>query len=451
MDERQLRSLSRSTLVDLTSDVVLLMDKDGTILDSNVRALGRIDPQQFEVGKSFYDAVTTESREKVDALLQDNTPQWRQLNHPVSETDLDHPIRYCALPLGKGEKILSLGQDLLPLAELQQQLVAAQESAEQDYWRLRQAEARFQLLFEKARTPIFVATAEQARLIEANPAAQAIMKHSEIGNRRYLTALFHAGAEAQVEQLITQARASGSSEEQDLLLRDGVTTANVIITLLRQGNKASLIVQLDSSADPHSQQGEVQGSMQLLENLPEPVTILDNRQRVVWANLAFAELCQLASPEHAYERELSDWIGRSAVDVNVLFSNTQKNGTLRAFATVAVGEQHLRTDVDITAVTLDPRNSPMHMGLVIMTRRSEDREPSPAAPEATDVRVKNLIGQMPLKELVRESAEQIERLAIDAALSITDDNRAAAAEMLGISRQSLYFKLRRYGYLDPNE
>ena len=31
------------------------------------------------------------------------------------------------------------------------------------------------------------------------------------------------------------------------------------------------------------------------------------------------------------------------------------------------------------------------------------------------------------------------------ALEITGDNRASAAEILGLSRQSLYAKLRRYG------
>jgi DNA-binding NtrC family response regulator len=42
----------------------------------------------------------------------------------------------------------------------------------------------------------------------------------------------------------------------------------------------------------------------------------------------------------------------------------------------------------------------------------------------------------------------IERLSIEAALKITGDNRASAAEMLGLSRQSLYVKLRRYGMMD---
>ena len=44
----------------------------------------------------------------------------------------------------------------------------------------------------------------------------------------------------------------------------------------------------------------------------------------------------------------------------------------------------------------------------------------------------------------RETADLIEKLCIEAALRLTRDNRASAAEMLGLSRQSLYVKLRRY-------
>ena len=51
---------------------------------------------------------------------------------------------------------------------------------------------------------------------------------------------------------------------------------------------------------------------------------------------------------------------------------------------------------------------------------------------------------------MRESTDLIEKLCIEAALDMTHDNRASAAEMLGLSRQSLYVKLRRYGIGDLN-
>jgi DNA-binding NtrC family response regulator len=59
-----------------------------------------------------------------------------------------------------------------------------------------------------------------------------------------------------------------------------------------------------------------------------------------------------------------------------------------------------------------------------------------------------LVGKVSLKDIVRESTDLIERLCIEAALEITDNNRASAAEMLGLSRQGLYSKLRRFGFDD---
>jgi DNA-binding NtrC family response regulator len=59
-----------------------------------------------------------------------------------------------------------------------------------------------------------------------------------------------------------------------------------------------------------------------------------------------------------------------------------------------------------------------------------------------------LVGRVPLKDIVGETTELIEQLCIQAALELTRDNRASAAEMLGLSRQSLYVKLRRYNLGD---
>jgi DNA-binding NtrC family response regulator len=73
---------------------------------------------------------------------------------------------------------------------------------------------------------------------------------------------------------------------------------------------------------------------------------------------------------------------------------------------------------------------------------------SVAVPTRSVEQLTELIGRVPLKDLVREATDAIERLCIEAALDLTGDNRASAAEMLGLSRQSLYVKLRRYGLGD---
>jgi transcriptional regulator PpsR len=133
------------------------------------------------------------------------------------------------------------------------------------------------------------------------------------------------------------------------------------------------------------------------------------------------------------------------VNVDVLLANLRQRGSVRLFATVMRGEQGASTEVEISAAAIGGGTS---FGLQI---RDVGRRPSvdgPELPQQTAEQLTGLIGRVPLRELVRRSSDVIERLCIDAALKLTRDNRAAAAELLGLSRQSFYVKLRRYGLGD---
>ena len=61
------------------------------------------------------------------------------------------------------------------------------------------------------------------------------------------------------------------------------------------------------------------------------------------------------------------------------------------------------------------------------------------------------IGRTPLLQVVRETSDAVERHYIKAALQRVDGNRTAAAEILGLSRQSLHTKLNRYAAADGSE
>ena len=61
-----------------------------------------------------------------------------------------------------------------------------------------------------------------------------------------------------------------------------------------------------------------------------------------------------------------------------------------------------------------------------------------------------LVGSASLKEIVAETTDVVEKMCIETAVNLTRNNRVAAAEMLGLSRQSLYVKLRKYGLLNKD-
>ncbi len=95
--------------------------------------------------------------------------------------------------------------------------------------------------------------------------------------------------------------------------------------------------------------------------------------------------------------------------------------------------------------------NPSHIGVAMRdVGRRLSTEPSPGgAGQWLDFLVKQ-VGKTTLRKLVDEAVGVVERHYIEAALALAGGNRTVAAELLGLSRQSLYVKLNRYG-LDGGE
>jgi transcriptional regulator PpsR len=174
--------------------------------------------------------------------------------------------------------------------------------------------------------------------------------------------------------------------------------------------------------------------------------------RVLAANTAFLTMAQIGSAARAVGKSLDSWLGETGVDVDILLANLRQRGAVRLFASKLRGEQGLVTDVEISAnaVKFDGSQN-FGFNMRDVSRRFNPRsERSPGIPRSME-QLTDLIGRVSMKDLVRDATDVIERLCIDAALELTKNNRASAAEMLGLSRQSLYIKLRRYGLGEPGD
>ena len=186
-----------------------------------------------------------------------------------------------------------------------------------------------------------------------------------------------------------------------------------------------------------------------MDSGPDAVVVTEADGRILACNPAFVDLAQLASEEQARGESLERWLGRPGVDLNVLLANLRQSETVRLFATTLRGESGAQAEIEISAAVL-PGSKPMRIGFTMRNvgrRLPADARAGRELPRSVE-QLTELVGRVPLKELVREATDLIERLCIEAALELTRDNRASAAEMLGLSRQSLYVKLRRYGLGD---
>jgi transcriptional regulator PpsR len=188
--------------------------------------------------------------------------------------------------------------------------------------------------------------------------------------------------------------------------------------------------------------------LNVMESAPDAFVVTDLDGRVLAVNRAFLEMAQLASEEQVRGESLEKWLGRTGVDLNVLISNLRQRGAVRLFATSMRGEYGSTADVEISAVAVTGGEQPC-LGFTIrdVGRRLASETRGKELPRSAG-QMTELVGRVPLKDIVRETTDLIEQLCIEAALELTGDNRASAAEMLGLSRQSLYVKLRRFGIGD---
>ncbi len=450
-----------SALVAAAADVALIVNGKGVIRDMACQSeelQAVLEGQSRWLGQAFANTVTLESRPKVEALLREASPNHasprRQVNHPTGR-GTDIPILYSAVRVGGLDRLVALGRDLRPLAELQQRLVEAQQSMERDYARLRHAETRYRLLFQLSPEPVLVLEVASQRVMEANPAAVRLFGEVRDIVGRLISEVFDVRSAGAVQALLAGVRAAGRADSVRATLAGGVRECAVSASMLRQDGASLFLVRLspveagDAVAVNEASRSHL---AEFFEAATDGLVITDRDGRITNANAAFLELAQLASEEQARGQSLERWLGRTGVDFSVMMSNLRQSRAVRLFATRLQGELGGSADVEISAATVSNGAEP-YFGFTIRDvgrRLRTDLRSSRELPRSVE-QLTELVGRVSLRELVREATDVIERLCIEAALELTGNNRASAAEMLGLSRQSLYVKLRRYGLVEPTE
>ena len=453
---------SAATLIAASSDVTLVLDPDGTVRDIAIRnelLQADLDDSHNWIGQNLTSLVALDSRPKVAVLVREATTnaesRWRHLNH-MAAGGRSVPVLYCGVQIGHAGRIVLFGRDLRAMSELQQRLVNVQQSLERDYTRVREVETRYRLLFQMSSEAVLIFDADKGRVTEANPAASILLGADvEELTGQALAGVFVATGLPAVQAYLASIRAGGREPDVSANLaprgRKGRSRpVQLRASLFRQAGATLFLLRLAAPASDHATFPDVKEKLlATVENAPDGFVVTDDAGTILTANAAFLEMAQLANMGLATGEPLDRWIGQTGVDLDVLVSNLRQRGTVRFFSTVMRGEDGGTVQVEISAVSVGSAGQ-ASFGYAIrnvgprvqVTPRAVKQLPR-SVEQLTE-----LIGRVALKDLVREATEVIERLSIEAALELTGDNRASAAEMLGLSRQSLYVKLRRYNLGD---
>lgn len=454
-------------LIAAATDIALIIDEAGVIQDVAIAAddlMASLRGHERWVGKPWVDTVTSDSRPKAESLIADavsrKEPRWRHLNHPGAAGD-DVPILYAAIQAGIPGRIVAFGRNLRAVSSLQRRLVDAQQSMERDYARVRRVETRYRLLFEMASDAVLIVDAASQRVTDSNSAAGRMLgAPAGRGGAWRVAQVFTEETARSVELLLAGLVASGRAD--DVRARLAADDREVIVSasLFRDDGGVFCLVRI-ASVQPDIAGTVVSKArsklLKLMEGSPDGFVVTGADGRVITANTAFLQLAQLPNEDQARGESLDRWLGRTGVDLEILIANLRQHGSVRLFGTTIRGELDESSEVEISATTVMNGGQPCFGFAIRDVARRLPRDPGGnlRSDRGDDVarrrlppsleHLSELIGRVALKDLVREATDVIERLCIEAALELTRDNRASAAEILGLSRQSLYVKLRRYG------
>lgn len=332
-----------------------------------------------------------------------------------------------------------------------------QQSLERDYRAMRQLETRYAMLFEQMGEPVLIVEAGSLRIREANPAAHKLFdaRPGSLPGKR-LTPLIQTNSREAVQALAGAALASESVSPVTIRLAGGRGEVRASLTGFSQDRERLLMVRLSDGEEAPSDEA-APGTLNLIDAMPDGFVIADSGCELIDANAAFVELVGAASAQTVRGKHLSQWIGRPGIDLELIESQIEEHGAARNVGTVVRKDGDAKGEpVEISAVRSlgESGEGGLYAFLIRpIARRVRDLPPAmEALPRSVD-QLTEMVGRMSLKEITRESTELIERLCIEAALEFTSDNRASAAEILGLSRQSLYSKMHRYGIgnFDPDQ
>lgn len=430
-------------------DITLHLDMEGVIQQVSLSApLAKEEGTESWHGRPWSETVGDVGGDKVARMLKDarevGVSAFRQVTQKFPSGN-EIPIEYTAVRLGDKAGLVAVGKNLQAVAELQSRLIAAQQAMERDYWKLRETESRYRLLFDSSNEPVLLIRASNLHIMEANPAAIRALGMSPVGQE--LLAELAEDERDSFQAMLQSVRNQGKAPAMMIHLGQNQDPWLVRASLMSSDPGPVYLLQLSPvGAMPDSAMESDDSSIDaLVQRIPDAFVMLDRAGTVVRANQAFLDLVQIGTERSVVGERLGRWLWRPGADLTVLLANVRRHGVVRLFTTTLHGDLGLDTEVELSAAG-DSDTEARLIGVLLrdISRRLGPPEDASGL-EGVLRSLEGQIGNASLRQLVKDTVGLVERHYIESALDLTHGNRTAAAELLGLSRQSLYAKLNRYG------
>jgi len=460
-------SIYEALIFGLADSIVILDPNSSKVISVKTKGieLGRLKLEGW-VGQILSDYVEIDSSNKFVTALKGQVDldsvdpkqldaDWRHINF-LSPAKLPTPMLIKVFRFPNQEELVMAARDLGSMAKMQQKLMDTHRSMERDYLRLRHLESRYNTLFENSSEAVLIVDLATKKISQANiAAAKALLLEDTkkiIGSE--FAQYFAPENKPDIEELMRSAQNAGKTKALKAKSISSEQDFTIMPSLIVQEGGPQLMVRLGvkslaqgSSTNKLTQEWYTDA----LQTAPYGFLVTDASGIVLSANDEFITLTGSFSLAQVLGKPFESWLARGGVDWGVLSNNLKQLSSIRNFATELLAQSNTTIEVEISATTLSTEDRRYAFFIRDVHRLSQTGPVASSNMAGSVSQLAQLVGRMPMKDIVGETSDMIEKMCIQSALELTQNNRASAAEMLGLSRQSLYVKLHRFGLADTNE
>jgi transcriptional regulator PpsR len=455
--ETQTKSDIYTNIISEFGDINIILDTRGKMLQRNTPAGSILKNLNSWINKNIYDFLTIESKEKLNfhltslSDLSQSSTKWFELNH-ISENTGEFPVKYKGFKAANKKNVILIGNDLSPVAEIQKKFVNSQLALEREYSRYRSFETKYKALIEFSEEPLFLLDGVTGKILNLNDSAAKIINEKRdklVGISLSKFFNFKNNSEF-IELLKSDEIVKNYNSSKNIKSK---ANFNFQSSIFRAENEICIIVRLQKENEVKVKENELNNILnKFYDNTRYGIVFTDSIGTIKYVNDSFISLCKIENQQLLIERPFSDFLARGIIDMKVLIEATLENGSTMPFKTQLISNYDIKTEIEITS-TKTSINFVDYICFLISHRPNESEPETEnninenVVSEKATKKIMKLVGSAPLKDLVADTSDIVEKICIETALKMTKNNRVATAEMLNLSRQSLYVKLRKYNLL----
>ena len=335
-------------------DVTILLDLEGVIREVTFSSTIADENAETWLGRSWIETVEGPGTANVKRMVEDaratGISAFRQVTQRFP-SGLELPMEYTTVLLGGRAGLLAIGKNLQAIAELQSRLITAQQTMERDYWKLREVETRYRLIFDASNDAVLLLRASNLRILEANPAAMQALDLSPqardgVAGRELIPELDPAERDS-VQAMLLRVREQGKAPGIIVHLGRKRKSWTVRATLMTAEPGPVFLLQLAPAGipQPPAARGDSLSIEELMDKAPDAFVVIDPDGIIKWANRAFLDLVEIGSKRSVIGEALARWLWRPGADLAVLLAHLQGNQVVRLFSTTVHSE--LGTDAEV--------------------------------------------------------------------------------------------------------